>query len=75
MLIPENCKFYSTLFSFDSNTKVSKTQNKIELSLENEIDFYCSCKSKCIRLCDCKKCGKKCNENCKCNSLECKNKP
>ncbi len=55
MLIPENCKFYSTLFSFDSNTKVSKTKNKIELSLENEIVFYCSCKSKCIRLCDCKK--------------------
>jgi hypothetical protein len=57
-LIPENYKFYSTLFSFDSNTKVSKTKNKIELSLENEIVFYCSCKSKCIRLCDCEKSGK-----------------
>jgi hypothetical protein len=55
VLSPENCKFYSTLFSFDSNTKVSQTKNKIELSLENEIVFHCSCKSKCIRLCDCKK--------------------
>jgi hypothetical protein len=58
VLIPENCKFYSTLFSFNSNTKISKTKSKIELSLKNEIVFYCSCKSKCISLCDFKKVAK-----------------
>jgi hypothetical protein len=75
VLIPENVKFYDSLYFCDSDLIVSKSKSKIDLALENKSNFHCICKSKCIRLCECKKIGLKCNENCMCNAIECKNRP
>jgi hypothetical protein len=75
VLIPKNVKFYSILFYSNSDLKVSKIKSKIQLLLESNNQFYCSRKAKCVRLCDCKKFGQNCNENCLCNWLEGKNKP